>query len=71
MRLDCIHRLLEIREREHHHGLLLFGKNLQDLGVKPFPYIVSILPRPLHSEVVKGEHFVLADLLNSLPGGST
>ena len=30
-----------------------------------------VLPRPLPSEVVKGEQFVLMDLLNSLPGGST
>ena len=30
-----------------------------------------VLPRPLPSEVVKDEHFVLADLLRSLLGGSS
>ena len=63
--------MLEITEREHHNELLLSTKNLQDLGASPFPYIVPILPPPLPNEVVKGEHFVLADLLKSLPGGST
>ena len=57
--------------REHHHNLLLSVKNLHDLVASPFPYIVHVLPRPLPSEVVKGEHFVLADLLMSLPGGSS
>ena len=66
-RLDRICRLLEIIERERHHELLLSMKNLQELGISPFPYIVSVLPRPLPNEVVKGEHFVLVDLLKSLP----
>ena len=70
-RLDRIRRLLEIIERESHHELLLSAKNLQDLGANPFPYIVLVLPRPLPSEVVKGHHFILIDLLKSLPGGST
>ena len=70
-RLDCICRQLEIIKRERYHGLLLFVKNPQDLGASPFPYIVHILPRPLPNEVVKGRNFVLADLLKSLPKGST
>ena len=65
--LDRTRRLLEITERERHHELFLSTKNLQDLGVSPFPYIVPALPRPLPNEVIKGEHFVLADLLKSLP----
>ena len=32
---------------------------------------MHVLPRPLPSKVVKGEHFVLADLLKLLPEGST
>ena len=32
---------------------------------------MPILPRPLPNEVVKGEHFVLPDLLKLLPRGST
>ena len=63
--------MLEIIEREHYHELLLSVKNLQNLGANPFPYIVPVLPRPLPREVVKGEYFVLADLLKSLPRGST
>ena len=30
-----------------------------------------VLPCPLPSEVINGEHFVFADLLKSLLGGST
>ena len=32
---------------------------------------MSVIPRPLPNEVIKGEHFVFADLLKSLPRGST
>ena len=71
MRLDRICQLLEIIKRERHHELLLSAKNLHDLGTSPFPYIIHILPHPLPREVIKGEHFVLADLLKSLPGDST
>ena len=71
MRPDRIYWLLEIIERERHYELLLSVKNLQELGTSPFPYIVHALPRPLPSEVFKGEHFVLADLLKSLPEGSS
>ena len=70
-RLDRIRQLLKIIERERHHELLLFAKNLQDLGTGPFPYIMRVLPRPFLSEVIKGEHFILADLLKSLPRGFT
>ena len=40
------------------------------MGASPFPYIVPVLPRPLPEELVKGEHFILADLLKSIPGSS-
>ena len=43
-------------------------KNLQELGVNLFPYIVSVIPRLLPVELIKGEHFVLADLLKSISG---
>ena len=62
---------LKITERECYHEFLLLVKNLQELGANPFPYIVFVLPRPLPNEVVKGEHFVLTDLLRSLPRGSS
>ena len=69
--MDCIRRLLEITERELNHELLLFSKNLQELSATPFPYIVPVLLRPLPEELVKDEHFVLADLLKSIPGSSS
>ena len=66
-RLDRIFWLLEIIERE----LLLSVNNLHDLGASPFPYIVLVLPNPLPSEVVKGEHFFLTDLLKLQLEGSS
>ena len=32
---------------------------------------MSIIPRPLPIEIVEGEHYVTADLLNLLPGSSS
>ena len=65
--LDRIRWLLEITKKEHNHKILFSAKNMQDLGASPFPYIVPVIPCPLPKELVKGEHFVLADLLKSIP----
>ena len=65
-----INRVLEITERGHIE-LLLLVKNLQDLCSNPFPYIAPVIPRPFPGESVKGEHFVLADLLKSILGSSS
>ena len=62
-----INRLLEITKRERNE-LLLSMKNLQELDSIPFPYITPVIPRLLPREVVKSEHFVLDDLLKSIPG---
>ena len=62
--------MLEITKRESNHELLLSAKNLQELGPNPFSYIVFVLPSPLPKELVKGEHFILVDLLKSIPGSS-
>ena len=70
-RLDNIRRLLEITERECNHELLLSAKNLQELGTTPFPYIVPVIPRPLPEKLIKGEQFILADLLKSIPSSSS
>ena len=70
-KLDRIRRLLEIIERERNHELLLSTKNLQELGSSPFSYIVPVLPCPLLEELVKGEHFVLPDLLKLILGSSS
>ena len=68
--LDCIRQLLEITERERKYKLISSVKNLRELGASPFRYIVPIIPYSLPKELVKGEHFVLVDLLTSIPGGS-
>ena len=69
--LDSIRSLLEITKGERNHELLLSVKNLQQLGTSPFPYIVPVIPRPLPKELIKGEHFVLADLLKLILGSSS
>ena len=69
--LKHIRRLLEIIEGEHNHELLLSVKNLRELGASPFPYIVPVIPRPLPTELIRGKHFVLVDLLKSIPGSSS
>ena len=66
--LDKIRRLLEISEQEYHYEVLLTLKNLADVRRNPIPYSLSIIPRPLPSEIVDGEHFVTADLLNLIAG---
>ena len=65
-----ISRLLEIIERERNE-LLLSVKNLQELGSIPFTYIALVIPHSLPEESVRGEHFVLADLLKSIPSSSS
>ena len=69
--LDHIRRLLDIIERERNHELLLSVKNLRELGASPFNYIVPVIPRSLPKELVKGEHFILTNLLKSIPGRSS
>ena len=61
--LEGIRRLLEITKRERNHKLLLSVKNLRELGSSSFFYIVPVIPRSLLKDLVKGEHFVLVDLL--------
>ena len=69
--LDRIKRLLEIIEGDRNHELLLYVKSLQELGSSPFPYIVPVIPCLLPGELIKGEHFVLVDLLKSMPSSSS
>ena len=68
---EKIQRLLEISEQERNHEVLLTMKNLNDLSHHPSPYNVSIISCPLPSEIVEGEHFTTADLLNLIPGSSS
>ena len=46
-------------------------KNLRELDANPFCYIVPVIPCPLPTKLVKGEHFVLADLFDSILGSSS
>ena len=64
-----IRRLLKIFEQNRQHEVLLTVKNLHDLTRHLSPYSVPIIPRPL--PFVEGEHFVVADLLSLIPGGSS
>ena len=66
-----IRRLLEIFEQKRHHEVLLTVKNLHDLSRHLSPYSVPIIPCPLPSEIVEGEHFVAVDLLSLISDGSS
>ena len=69
--LKKIQKLLEIFERERHHEVLLTLKNLCDLSRNLAPYSIPVIPLPLPTEIVEGEHYVTTDLLNLLPGNSS
>ena len=68
---EKIRRLLEISEQERHHEVLFTVKNMHDLSRHPSPYSVPIIPSPLPSKIMVGEHFVTADLVNLIPGNSS
>ena len=68
--LERIRWLLEITEVERNHKFLLSVMNLRELGASPFHYIVLAILCLLPEELVRGEHFVLADLLKSILGSS-
>ena len=59
---EKIHRLSEISERERHYKVLLTPDNISSMRPNPAPYTLPIIPRPLPSDVMEGEHFVIADL---------
>ena len=60
--IEKIRRLLEIFERERHYQVLLTRENISAVRHNPTPYTLPVIPRPLPSNVVEGEHFVLADV---------
>ena len=68
---EKIQKLLEISEWERHHEVLITLQNLNDLSRNPVPYSSLVIPRPLPIEIVEGEHYVTANLLNLLPGSSS
>ena len=69
--LEKIRRLLEIFEQERHYEVLLTPKNLADVRRNPAPYSLPIIPRQLPLEIVDGEHFVIANLLNLTVGSGS
>ena len=60
--LEKIHRLLEISEQEHHYKVLLTPDNIFAVRRNLAPYTLPVIPRLLPSDIVEGEHFVIADL---------
>ena len=69
--LEKIRWLLEISEQECHYEVLLTPKNLADVRRYSTPYSLQIIPCPLPSEIVDGEHSVTADLLNLTAGSGS
>ena len=68
---EKIRQLLEVSKRERHYKVLLTLKNLADVRRNPACYNLPVIPRPLPSEVVVGEHFVNVDLLCLISGGAS
>ena len=66
-----IQKFPEISKLERHHEILLTGRNLCELSRNSSPYIILVIPRPLPTEVVEREHYVIVDLLNLTPGSSS
>ena len=69
--MEKIQRLLEISEWELHHEIFLTAKNLRELSRNPSSYIIPVIPRFLPVEMVEGEHYVIAGLLNLAPRSSS
>ena len=60
--LEKIRQLLEISEHERHYKVLLTPDNISTARRNPTPYTLPVIPRPLPSNIVEGEHFVIVDL---------
>ena len=69
--IEKIRRLLEISERERHYQVLLTRENISALRHKSSPYTLPVIPRPLSSNVVEGEHFVLVDVRRLVFGSAS
>ena len=42
-------------------------KNLHELSRNPSPYTLPVIPHPLPTEIVEGEHYVIIDLFTLVP----
>ena len=59
---EKIHQLSEISEQERHYKVLLIPYNISVVRRNPVPYTLPVIPQPLPSDIVEGEHFVIIDL---------
>ena len=66
-----IRRLLEISERKRHYQILLTRENIYAMRRNPAPYTLPVIPRALPSNVVEGEHFVIADVRRLVSGSAS
>ena len=69
--IEKIRRLFKISERERHCRVLLTLENIFVVRHNPAPYTLPVIPRPLPSHVVEGEHFVVADLWRLVSGSAS
>ena len=69
--IEKIRRLLEISERERHYQVMLTRENISDMRHNPAPYTLPIIPQPLPSNVMEGEHFVIANLRRLVSGSAS
>ena len=69
--IEKIPRLLEIFEQKRHYQVLLTRENISALRHNPAPYILPVIPRPLPSNVMEREHFVLADVQRLVFGSAS
>ena len=67
---EKIRRLSEISEQERHYKVLLTLDNISAVRHNPAPYTLPVIPRPLPSDIVEGEHFVIADLRRLISSGA-
>ena len=67
---EKIRRLSEISEQERHYKVLLTLDNISAVRRNPTPYTLPVIPRPLPSDIVEGEHFVIADLRRQISSGA-
>ena len=68
---EKIRRLLEVSERERHCKVLLTPENISVVRHNLDPYNFLVIPRPLSSDVVEGEHFVVVDLRRLVSRGAS
>ena len=64
-----IRRLLEVSKRELHCKVLLTPENISSVRHNLAPYNFPVIPRPLPTDVVEGEHFIVSDLWHLVSRG--